>query len=367
MKSPIHRNKAAASHVLVVEDEEKSRRLMRDLLVAHGYQVSEAIDGEDALMQVAKQFPDCILLDVMMPRMDGFEVCRRLQADKRTVPIPVILVTALHDREDRIKGIAAGATDFITKPVDTPEMLLRVRNALRTKKLFDQRTALLRMREELSDMIVHDLRNPLLAITLCADGLGKRCTPSEVAHLAEAILGQTQLLDCFVNDLLAVSKMEQGHLTLHRAREDLVELGRASFHNLRVLAANKGIRLVLAAPDGACFAEVDKALFARLLDNLIANAVKFASDNSCVTLTFTPASDAGMPIRFTVEDEGPGIPLSYRETIFEKYGVVKMKNRDMPQIGLGLTFCRMAVEAHGGRITVDARQPHGSVFMIELP
>jgi len=367
MKLPFVLDNPAESHVLVVEDEEKSRRLMLDLLGAHGYRVSQSVDGEEALGFIAENPPDVILMDVMMPKVDGFEACRRLQADERTCPIPVLLVTALNDRAYRLRGIAAGATDFITKPFDTAEVLLRVRNALRTKRLYNQRNALLRMREELSDMIVHDIRNPLLAIALCARGLTAKGTPAAVARHAQAILDQTQLLETFVSDLLTVSKMEQGQLRLQLASEDLAELGRAALLNHRMIAEEKNIRLEITAPDTPCLANVDRSLFLRLLDNLLSNAIKFAPAGTCVSLTISRLDVSGSPCRITVEDEGPGIPLGYHETVFDKFGVVEMRGLDLPQTGLGLAFCRMVAEAHNGRIYVMARQPLGSTFIVELP
>ncbi len=353
--------------VLIVEDEERSRRLLHDLLDVQGYRVTEAVDGEEALLRVAHDRPDTILLDVMMPKLDGFAVCRRLRDDPRFRPIPVLMVTALHDRADRLKGIEAGATDFISKPVDTDELLLRVRNAVRTKQLDDERLALLRRRETLANMIVHDIRNPLLAITLCARGLLKKSRAPAVRHLADLIVDQTRQLDDFVGDLLNVARLERDDLPLRRTREDLVELGRIVLGNHRVVAEKKQIRLELEASPGTCPAEVDRQLILRLLDNLIANAVKFSPEHARVTLTFTPAGADGTPRRIRVEDEGPGVPQDYRETIFEAYGVVQQPNAALPQTGLGLAFCRMAAEAHGGRISVQARQPRGSVFTVDLP
>ncbi len=359
----------AESRVLVVEDDEKSRRLLRDLLAIHGYRVSEAVDGEDALRQVAEEPPDVILSDVMMPKLDGLDFCRRLKSEEKTAPIPVLLVTALHDRPDRLRGIASGAMDFITKPIDTAEVLLRVRNALRTKKLYDQRNTLLKMREDLSDMIVHDIRNPLLAITLCARQIGMpAAAPQAVARLAESILEQVQVIERFSSDLLAVSRMEQSHLTLQRTSENMVELGRAALRNHQVLADSKNIRFeVVEPPDSDCIAEVDKGLFAHLLDNLVSNAVKFAPNDTSVILRVQQANDCGATCRIQVEDEGPGIPLGYREAIFDKFEIVKVKNAAVPQTGIGLALCRMVAEAHGGKIFVETRQPHGSIFTVELP
>ncbi len=125
-------------HVLVVDDEETNRELLRDLLEAQGHQVTEAENGEQALQEVKESPPDVILLDVMMPGLDGFEVCRRLKADLETAPIPVLLVTALKERSDRLTGIEAGANDFISKPVDTQDVIFRVRNAVYTMHLFHE-------------------------------------------------------------------------------------------------------------------------------------------------------------------------------------------------------------------------------------
>jgi adenylate cyclase len=124
--------------VLVVDDEEPNRMLLRDPLEAHGYEIVEAENGEQALQRIEQRPPDVILLDVMMPRMDGFEVCRRLKRDARTAHIPILIVTALSERMERMMGIAAGASDFLSKPVDLQELTLRVGHAAHAKHLFDQ-------------------------------------------------------------------------------------------------------------------------------------------------------------------------------------------------------------------------------------
>jgi adenylate cyclase len=124
--------------VLIVDDDEGNRTLLRDPLETHGYEIIEAENGEQALLKVAQRTPDVILLDVMMPRMDGFEVCRRLKKDCRTASVPILMVTALSERMERLMGIAAGASDFLTKPVDLQELTLRVAHAAQAKRVFDQ-------------------------------------------------------------------------------------------------------------------------------------------------------------------------------------------------------------------------------------
>ena len=139
--------------VLIVDDEEPNRVLLRDVLEAHGYQIAEAENGEQALDIIAGRSPDVILLDVMMPKMDGFEVCRRLKRAGRTPPIPILMVTALSERKERLMGIAAGANDFLTKPVDLQDVTLRVGNAVYAKRLCDQ----LRAERERSDQLLRNI------------------------------------------------------------------------------------------------------------------------------------------------------------------------------------------------------------------
>lgn len=129
---------APKGRVLVVDDERLNRTLLRSLLQAAGYQVAEAEDGEQALRQLGTENPDVILLDVMMPGLDGYTVCRRIKEDLATAHLPILIVTALNDREARLEGIGAGANDFLTKPIDRQEVLLRVHNAMYTKRLFDE-------------------------------------------------------------------------------------------------------------------------------------------------------------------------------------------------------------------------------------
>ena len=129
---------SGAGKVLVVDDEPQNVMLLQDLLEARGYQVLTAGDGQDALVLASEHYPDVVLLDVMMPRLSGFDVCLRLKAEPSTAMIPVLLVTALDAREDRLAGIDAGASDFISKPIDSADLILRVRNAVATKRLHDQ-------------------------------------------------------------------------------------------------------------------------------------------------------------------------------------------------------------------------------------
>lgn len=148
--NPIAPTKAnPVQSILIVDDEEHNRTLLRDPLEARGYEIREAADGPQALQSIVKQLPDLVLLDVMMPGMDGFEVCRRLKNNSQTAPIPVLIVTALSERHERLLGIQAGANDFLNKPIDLQDLTLRVENALYTKRLYDQLKVAQQKSEEL--------------------------------------------------------------------------------------------------------------------------------------------------------------------------------------------------------------------------
>jgi CheY-like chemotaxis protein len=184
MNSPFTDTRFSPGRILVVDDESLNRQVLGKILEGQGYQVTFAVDGLQALEQVAAAPPDVILLDVMMPRMDGFEVCRRLKADPATMPIPILIVTALDARADRVKGVSAGADDFLSKPIDPEELALRVRNAVYRKQLYDELAskyaelkAMKELRESLTSLI--DADTEALSSMMRREASGERATPGE--------------------------------------------------------------------------------------------------------------------------------------------------------------------------------------------
>jgi adenylate cyclase len=155
--APPHRG-----YVLVVDDEEHNRDMLRDSLEVLGYEIGEAADGKQALQSVAARQPDVILLDVMMPGLDGFEICQRLKNDSRTSAIPILMVTALSDREERMAGVAAGASDFLTKPLDIQDLTLRVRNAVQLRHLYAQ----VQHERDRADCLLYDILPPAIAVRM---------------------------------------------------------------------------------------------------------------------------------------------------------------------------------------------------------
>ncbi len=356
------------AQILIVDDEPSARETLEALLFREGYDLAFAEDGPEALAKATELTPDVILLDVMMPGMDGFEVCQRLKADERWQHIPVILVTALDSKEDLVRGLDAGADEFLPKPVSGPELRARVRSMLRIKKQFDELEATLRLREDLANMIVHDLRNPLAVILVCSHMLKKQTRSPQDLKVVDGIQTQARRLDALLNDMLTQAKMKEGKLLLNRLMVDVNQVVREVKENHSVIAQSRGIDLVIELPEESRQVSLDANLFQRTLDNLVSNALKFSPPQGIVTVRAEyPESEAASSlVRIQVLDEGPGIPEEHRDRIFDKFEIVEAKKSGIPQVGLGLAFCKMVVEAHGGRIFVDANEPEGTIFTVEI-
>jgi len=358
--------------ILIVDDEPSARDTLEALLWSEGYELAFAASGQEALDRLEDLKPDVILLDVMMPGMNGFEVCQRLKANEQWRPIPVILITALDSKEDLVRGLDAGADDFLHKPVNGPELRARVRSMLRIKRQHDELEATLRLREDLSNMIVHDMRSPLASILLHSQLLAMKVASPDVSKHTETIRAEAQRLDSFINDILMLAKMEHGQLILSRSPVDVNQIALEAEKGYSAIAQSRQINLVVDLPEESQRVSLDANLFRRVLDNLLSNALKFSPAGSTVTLRITyprarTASEPQAPhVRIQVLDEGPGIPEEHRQRIFNQFEIVALRQRQIPQIGLGLAFCKMVIEAHGGRIFVEANEPKGSVFTIEI-
>jgi len=361
------------AHILVVDDDERNRRLLHDLLTVHGHRVQTAADGLLALQAMAADDFDVVLLDVMMPKMDGHEVCRRLKADERWAAIPVLMVTSLSERQDRIRGMQAGADDFLTKPVDAQEVQLRVRNAVRTKRLYDRvrdsferLQALETLRDDLLHLVVHDMKSPLSVIGVNLEFLHDEARPlldpSLQGCLDDSRWSTDQLLD-MVRSLLDISRMEQDRMPVEKVECDLAALVKEAMTPMRALAIDA--RLVFDPPPQGLVIRCDRDLIGRVITNLTSNALRYTQAGSEVRLELS-ATETTVTLR--VRDHGPGIPPEYRETIFDKFTRVEghRKGKHL-STGLGLSFCKLAVHAHGGCIGVENAPDQGSVFWVELP
>jgi len=361
--------------VLVVDDEESNRELLRVILEAQGHRVFVAVNGIEGLERVVEDRPDVVLLDVLMPKMNGNDVCRQLKGSPQTASIPVILISGLRTREDMLKGIESGANDFLSKPVDTRDVVLRVRNAIYTKRLFDQLEEsyhrlreLEALRDNLTHMIVHDLRNPLTGIKASIQlmqlrmPMHNKLDPGTVENL-DLALKLTNTLAAMIESLLDISKLEAGKMSLNLRPGDLRTVVQEALQALGSTEEHE--RVILEESSEAVGASFDRDLIQRVIANLVGNALKFTPEQEKIGITVKREGDQA---QVAVTDTGPGIPPEYHEKIFEKFGQVEAAQKGQKRsTGLGLTFCKLAVEAHGGKIMVESRVGEGSTFRFWLP
>jgi adenylate cyclase len=223
---PTSGKKTSLGYVLIVDDEEQNRSLLHDPLEARGYEIAEAENGMIALEKIAARLPDVILLDVMMPQMDGFEVCRRLKTDSKTAHIPILMVTALSERKERLMGIAVGANDFLNKPVDIQDVTLRVGNAVYTKHLHDQ----LQVEQEKSEQLLLNI------------------LPKTIAERMKK--GETNIADSFPDVTVLMADLV-GFTTLsaHIGPEQIVQLLNEIFSAFDLLTEKHGLEKIKTIGD----------------------------------------------------------------------------------------------------------------------
>ena len=362
---------SASPRILLVDDLDVNLAVLEAFLIAEDYQLETALGGIEALAAVENNPPDLILLDVMMPDIDGLEVCRRIKNNPETQHIPILMVTALDSKDDLAMSLDAGADDFISKPVDGIELLARVRSLLRIKTQHDAliqalqtQRDMLKLREDMANMLVHDLRNPLNAVVVACDLLEETPLNGEQLKYLGLITKSYQTLYTMIDDLLIMSKIDSGNLVPAVESVNIEELIQSSVSGLQDVAQRRNITVKLQSiKDQGLNLMVDRKLIRRLMDNLLSNAIKFSPSGSPV---YVHLSQSEKQCKVEVLDYGIGVPEHLRQRIFEKYEVGMMM-KSIDQVGLGLSFCKAVVDSHRGKISVRENAPQGAIFCLELP
>ncbi len=373
---------ATAPTVLVVDDHEVNRELLCHLLTHEGFRVLTAGDGEEALETLRGADIDLVLLDVMMPRMDGFEVCRVVRTEMKRLDLPIIFITAYGDQEARRRGKAVGGDDFLTRPVDREELLARARSLIRTKAWHDaqaeERARLAGALEETQEQLLRLER--LATLGTLAAGVGH-----ELGNLA-TVLGSTVLF--LEEDLAAGRSVEEhlsilqsiaGHLKSHArhlldagrpgASEpvvvDLRDVARQVASMLEISGRAKACRIRLDLPDAPVRLRARPVQLEQVLVNLVVNASDAVRDARREDGTIEiRLRETGGEVILEVEDNGCGIPPEHLEAIRETYFTTKPPDRGT---GLGVPVAIRIVEAHGGTLEYESEVGHGTVARVRLP
>ena len=382
MKTSPFSQPSRVDRILVVDDSVDNSFLIQAILEEESYKVDVADSGAAALAKVDEFPPDLILLDVMMPGMDGYEVTRRIRNNDNLPFIPILLITA-YDQPSVARGLDTGADDFIRKPVEFDELLARVRSLLRLKHSVDERDAIARQREDFVSRLAHDLRTPLVAadrmMMLFQQGaLGELSSGMQEA-IATMARSNQNLLD-MVNTLLEVYRYEAGRKSLSFSPVNLLELVQEVTQELAPLAIDKDLKLDLKTadsenPEPASAYEIagDRLELHRVFTNLIGNAIKF-TDKGSVTINLslsdraashTPASRAFSNwLIVEITDTGIGITQEDQAVLFERFRQGKHRHSGS---GLGLYLSRYIVESHHGMIDLKSEFGKGSTFLVSLP
>lgn len=366
--------------ILVVDDSPDNVFLIKTILEEEGYTISTAENGISALAELKASPCDLVLLDLMMPDMDGYEVTKHIRGEMKLPQyIPILLITA-HDAPNVAHGLDLGADDFIRKPVTVDELLARVRSLLRLKHSMDERDEIARQREDFVSRLTHDLRTPLVAadrmLMLFQQGALGALSPQMQEVITIMARSNINLLT-MVNTLLEVYRFEAGRKSLAFQPVNLSRLLEEVTGELAPLAQDKKLSLNLDFTEESNTVMGDRLELHRLFTNLIGNAIKF-TDSGSVTIRLTSQSQldkssqsqlSGKPnsveyISIEIADTGPGISSEEQATIFERFRQGSHKSSGS---GLGLYLARRIVEAHQGIILLNSELGKGSVFIVLLP
>lgn len=362
--------------ILIVDDVEQNVAIASQILRASGYTIMAAFSGETALRMLEKRSPDLILLDIMMPGMDGFEVCQLIKQNEKLKNIPVIFLSALSDTDVKVKAFESGGVDYISKPFHEAEVLARVAVHLRITHLerlqsenIAKLTELNNEKDRLMQIVSHDLRSPFGGIKGLAQLLlegEEAAIPEMVREFAGIIVQTTDTLLNLVNDLLDIAKLEAGKYGLNLTEFDVLKTIQNTVRLQENVAERKRIKLLVESSVPELKVTADEPKMLQVLNNLVTNAIKFTKKEGAVTVSLSVLDNSQYSLK--VDDTGIGIPEDMIGHVFEKFGSHQRSGTSGEKgTGLGMPIVKKFVELLGGTISVESRLGVGTTFTIIMP
>lgn len=363
-------NSDVKGDILIVDDTPANLRVLSATLSERGYEVRCVNSGAMALTVAQNAPPDLILLDIKMPEMDGYQVCRQLKSNVKTHEIPIIFLSALDDAADKVKAFTAGGVDYITKPFQTEEVLARVNNQLTIshlrQKLIAQNEELMRSNQELeqfTSVVSHDLQQPLQVIVGFARLLEQKSQTWEQQDSKEfigKIVSSGTYMQELIRDLLAYSRVNRSDPAYERV--DCNAVLAQVLNNLQIaIARSNAVITHYALPT----VTANETQLEQVFQNLISNALKFQHPviTPRIEIAVTPTEEEW---QFSIKDNGIGISPDKFPSIFQMFQRLHQRN-EYPGTGIGLAICKKAIEAHEGRIWVESEPGVGTTFCFTIP
>lgn len=360
--------------ILIVDDVVSNVLLLKILLTNEKFQVLTANNGKVCIDVAKRMHPDLILLDVMMPELNGFDTAVILKQDEEVKDIPIIFLTALHNTQDLVKGFKCGASDFLTKPFNKEELLMRVMHQISLvaarrliQKQYEELKATINNRDKMYSVIAHDLRSPMASIRMTLNLLVNVLSPDvigqEMFELIDNANKETEETHDLLDNLLKWTKSQTG--ALHVAFQDfeLNDVLPGVIDIFKMIAESKHITLNLDLGSESLEVHADKDMFNTIIRNFMSNAIKFSHEGSSIDISVSHVDDFA---KISIRDHGVGISPERIETLFSA-GTSTAGTRNEEGSGLGLQLCKDFAVKIGGDVMVESVQGEGSTFSVLIP
>jgi two-component system sensor histidine kinase/response regulator len=358
---------AAAIRILVVDDQEANVRVLGDMLGQLGFEIVPVTSGEDALKRLAAHPADLVLLDVLMPGLDGFEVCRRIRAQPGLAEIPIIFLSAADDKTFIVRALEAGGVDYVTKPFNKAELVSRVRTHLALKEARDSLRQLAEDKDELLGILAHDLKNHLGGMQMSAQIMYDRANQladSRLVRISSNILDASEQVFSFVKEFLANAAADRGRAIMLKPIS-LVDGAASAVQRYVEAARRKSLTFHEDYPMDFPLVRGDQAALDQVIDNLVSNAVKFSPPEKSIWIHVGRTADGQPECR--VRDEGPGCDENDRANMFARYRRLSARpTAGEPSTGLGLSIAKRHVDAMNGSLHCESEPGQGATFVLRL-
>lgn len=364
-------NSIANPIIMIVDDNIKNLELAVTLLQLYKYEIAVANSGKEAIEILNEVTPDLILLDIMMPEMDGYEVCKTIKSNPKYKNIPVLFLTAKSETEDIVKGFEAGGVDFIKKPFKQEELLIRIKNHLELKRASDIILSQNQEKNALLSITAHDLKNPLQAILGLMDILERQhnnLSPDDFIEIVRAIKYSTKTAIHITKDLLDVHAFEEGKIFIKNSVFNIYDVINDIIDNYKFSASDKHINIHFNSDCSSYLINADKSKTERIFDNLISNAIKFTNKNKNIWINIYSKHNTQSNLEqviTVIKDEGPGLTDEDKKNLFKKFAKLSAKpTGGETSSGLGLSIVKKLVEAMNGSVWCESIHGSGASFFV---